>query len=137
VTSINSAVAAHTSPCTPFFITFLCFANGGTRISTEVWRFEVAFGPSKRKQPFPEGLTGVASGPRTQRFHNRERWKAYTPSRRGAGLVTSPVMTVVRHGRENCLRLTTGGATNGCCEPVQPVYKKIANCNCRPQSNRL
>jgi len=41
------------SPCTTLFITFLCFSNRGTRIGTEVCRFEVAFGRFERKQPFP------------------------------------------------------------------------------------
>jgi len=43
-TPFDSSQMIDYPPCTTLFITFLCFANHGSRIRTEVWRFEVAFG---------------------------------------------------------------------------------------------
>ncbi len=50
------------------FITFLCFVNDGSRITTVTSRFGVAFGRSKRKQRFTELLGRLRSDPEDNAF---------------------------------------------------------------------
>ena len=61
------------SPCTTLFITILCFGDDGSRCSRRSWRFEVAFGGSERKQPFPNFDGGCERTPKATLSKQRAR----------------------------------------------------------------
>lgn len=101
---------------TTLFKTILCFVNCGTRISTKICRFKVAFSRFERKKLSPEGLQGLRANPEDNAF-NTENAATLCPAVRSRIAFTICV-SAISGGDLRTIRRESPSSIPTCCAAI-------------------